>query len=104
MTKDPGPEDPPLVHPCKGVLCDLADFNIILEYWSTGVLDSRRPDKHPLGMKTKINGISATWALKILDHYPQYSITPLLQHSLDLFEAEPIISELAQRTRFSMFE
>jgi hypothetical protein len=38
MSKDPAPEDPALIHPWKGVLFDLADFNLLLEYWSVGVL------------------------------------------------------------------
>ena len=101
LSKDPGPEDPALVHPWKGVLCDLADFNLLLEYWSVGVLESWRQDKHPLGMETEINGILSAYALRDLDHY---SNTPLLQHSLDLFKAEPSVSDLVQRARFSDFE
>ena len=77
--KDPGPEDPALVHPWKGVLCDLADFNLLLEYWSVGVLEIWRQDKHPPGMETEINGILSAYALRDLDHY---SNTPLLQHSI----------------------
>ena len=38
-SKDPDPEDPALVHPWMGVLCDLADFNLLLEYWTVGVLE-----------------------------------------------------------------
>jgi len=86
-----------LVHPWKGVHCDLADFSLLLEYWSVGVLESRRQDKHPLGMETEINGFLSACALRDLDHH---SNTPLLQHSLDFFGAEPSVSDLAQRTRF----
>ncbi len=83
------------------MLCDLADFNLLLEYWSVGVLESWRQDKHPLGMETEISGILSAYALRDLDHY---SNTPLLQHSLDLFKAKPSVSDLAQRTRFSILE
>jgi len=40
--KDPGLEDPDLVQPWKGVLSDLADFNLLLEYWSVGVMENWR--------------------------------------------------------------
>jgi hypothetical protein len=39
------------------VLFDLADFNLLLEYWSVGVLENRRQDKHLLGMEMEIDGI-----------------------------------------------
>jgi len=42
LNKDPGLEDPALVQPWKGVLCDLADFNLLLEYWSVGVMENWR--------------------------------------------------------------
>ena len=70
-------------------------------YWSVGVLESWRLDKHPLGMETEINGILSAYTLRDLDHY---SNTPLLQHSLALFKAEPSVSDLVQRARFSIFE
>ena len=73
--KDPGAEDPALVHPWKGVHCDLVDFSLLLEYWSVGVLESRKQDKHPLGMETEINGFLSACALRDLDHH---SITPTL--------------------------
>ena len=38
--KDPGPEDSALVQPWKGVRCDLADFRLLLEYWSIGKLET----------------------------------------------------------------
>ncbi|MDB4444415.1 hypothetical protein N9174_03665 [bacterium] len=55
-------------------------------------MESRRQDKHPLGMETEINGGLSACALRELDHH---SNTPLLQHSPGLFEAEQIISDLA---------
>jgi hypothetical protein len=37
---------------------------------------------------------------RMIDHH---SSTPILHHSLKLLLAEPIISDLAQRTRISIF-
>jgi len=90
-----------LVHPWKGVHCDLADFSLLLEYWSAGVLESRRQDKHPLGMETEINRVLSVCALRDLDHH---SNTPLLQHSFALFEEGPSVSDPVQRAGFSLLE
>jgi hypothetical protein len=83
--KDPGPEDPALVHPWKRVHCGLADLSLRLEYWSVGVLENRRQDKHPLGMETEINGVLSACALRDLDHH---SNTPLLSPSRRPYEPE----------------
>jgi len=99
--KDPGPEDPALVHPWKGVHCGLADFSLRLEYWSVGVLESRRQDKHPLGIETEIDGVLSASAFRDLDHH---SNTPTLQHSMDLFEAEPSVSDPVQRAWISLLD
>ena len=37
-SKDSDPGDQALVHPWKEGLIDLADFKLLLEYWSVGVL------------------------------------------------------------------
>ena len=71
LSKDPGPEDPALVHPWKGVLGDLADFNLVLECWSTGVLDRRRPDKHPLGVEPGANFDVDRYRWIVYGHYNQ---------------------------------
>ena len=101
-SKDPGPEDPALIHRLskiplsgEGVLFDLAVFNPLPEYWSDGVLENLRQTKNLKGMKMEIKGFSLNG--------PQESrtITPLLQHSLDLFEVKPSGSDLVQRARFS---
>jgi len=89
---------PALVQPLEGALCDRADFNLLLEYWSVGVLENRIHDKHLLVIKPEIDGILFPWRPRALDHY---SITPTLP---GLFKAEPAVSDLAQRTRISMFD
>ena len=100
--KDPDPENPGVGSPLEGgAHCDLADFSLLLEYWSVGVLESRRQDKHPLGMETEINGFLSACALRDLDHY---SNIPLLQHSIALFEAEPSVSDPVQRAGISLLD
>jgi len=83
------------------VFCDLADFNLLLEYWSTGVLENRRPNKHLLGMEMDVDGILFAWISRDLDHY---SNTPVLQHSLYLFKAEPTFFDPVHRAEFSLLE
>jgi len=87
-----------LVHPWKGVHCDQANFSLILEYWSVGVLESRRQDKHPLRIKMEIRGILFVWGPRDLDHY---SSTPTLP---GYFKAEPSVSDLVQRARVSKLD
>ena len=70
--KDPGLEDPALVQPWKGVLCDLADFNLLLEYWSVGVMENWRQDKHPLGMEKEISGALSACALRDSDNHSNF--------------------------------
>jgi len=88
----------------KGALHDSALFNALMEYWSVGVLEYWSNGKAPLSefLENQIYGDH----LKVQSSFfkDQHSNTPLLQHSFALFEAEPIISDLTLRTRFSKIE
>ena len=62
-------------------------------------MENRTQDKHLLGMEMEIDEIFFAWTSRDLGHY---SNTPLLQHFLDLFKAEPSISDPVQRAGFSL--
>jgi hypothetical protein len=44
IAKNPGPKDLALVCPLKGALHDSALLNIVMECWSNGVLEKRKPN------------------------------------------------------------
>ena len=64
-------------------------------------MESHVQDNHLHQMETEIDGVVSACAYRDFDHY---SNTPLLQHYLDLLKAEPSVSDLVQRARFSVFE
>jgi hypothetical protein len=72
-----------------------------LEYWSVGVLESRREGKHPLGMETEVIVVFSTCTLRDLVHH---SNTPVLQHTLDYFETKPYVPGPVEKAEFSLLE
>ena len=71
----------------------------VMEYWSDGVLE--KLPNHAL--THQISLVPEKPGNRLL--FSQYSSSPLLQYSqMQNSQAEPHVSDLAQRTRFSMLE
>ena len=81
-SKKPGPDDPALVHT---KMLFFVTWLISNSYWSVGVMENRRQDKHLLGMQMEITIILFSWTLRDLDHY---SNTPSLSPSRRPYEPE----------------
>ena len=64
-----------------------------MEYWK-----NENPTPIFCNFKQRPSKFSDAESSRAMDHH---SSTPILHHSLKLLQAEPIISDLAQRTRFS---
>ena len=68
----------------------------VMEYWKNEI-----PTPTFCNFKQRASRISEVKSASAIDHH---SSTPILHHSLKLLQAEPIISDLAQRTRISKFD